>query len=208
VSRRLLAWIVSVPLVAAGVECGHWLAYRVVYPDPYSRGQTLAASGHHYLSDAPLFFAVLGAVALCAFGLRVFRRGAPGSGAVRVSLLPFLLVSPLAFALQECTERLFVGGWPFAAVLAPTFMPGLLFQVPFALLAFAAARWLLRAADRLRALVLGGRPARVSARPVLCLPRFELLVLPRVAPLAGGRSERGPPGWICRCLPLPVAGRS
>ena len=199
-SRRLLAWIVSLPLAAAGVECGHWLAYRIVYPDPYARAQALAGSGHHYLSYAPMFFAVVGAVALCAFGLRVFRRGAPDSGAVSVSLLPFLLVSPLAFALQECIERLFTGGWPLAAALAPTFMPGLLFQVPFALLAFALARWLLRVADRLRALVLGGRPARAPASLIPRFRRLELLVLPPVAPLAGGRSERGPPR-----LDLPVS---
>ena len=200
VSRRSLAWTVSLPLVAAGVESGHWLAFRVVYPDPYSRAQALVGSGHSYLSAAPIFFAVAGAVAVCAFGLRVFRRGAPDSGAVPASLLPFLLVSPLAFALQECIERLFMGGWPFAAAFAPTFLPGLLFQVPFALLAFVLARWLLRVADRLRALVLGGRPARVSASLVLRFAGFELVVLSRVAPLAWGRSERGPP-W----LDLPVS---
>lgn len=192
-SRRVVAWFLSVPLIVAGVEGGHWLAYRVVYPDPYLRAQALADSGHHYLSYAPLFFALLGAVALCAFGLRVFRRGTPELETARVSLLPFLLVSPLAFALQECIERLFVGGWPFAAVLAPTFMPGLLFQLPFALGAFLLARWLLGVADRLRVLVLGQSALRVPVFPSPRTLAVPVVDLPRRAALAGGVGERGPP---------------
>ncbi len=199
-SRRVLAWFLSVPLIVAGVEGGHWLAYRIVYPDPYLRAQALADSGHHYLSYAPLFFAVVGAVALCAFGLRVFRRGSPEPGTAQVSLLPFLLVSPLAFALQECIERLFVGGWPFAAVFAPTFMPGLLFQLPFALVAFLLARWLLRAADRLRVLVLGESSMPVSVPLPVEAHAFPAVDLPRRGALDGGVGERGPP-WLFAAAP-------
>jgi hypothetical protein len=192
-SRRVLAWFLSVPLIVAGVEGGHWLAYRIVYPDPYVRAQALNDSGHSYLSYLPLFFAIVGAVALCAFGWRVFRRGAADLGTAQVSLLPFLCVSPLAFALQECIERLFVGGWPFAAALAPTFMPGLLFQLPFALVAFLLARWLLRAADRLRVFLCGR-----GALPAPLLQRVRVRAFPAVdlsrrAALAGGVGERGPP---------------
>lgn len=103
------------------------------------------------------------------------------------------MLSPIAFALQECIERLFVGGWPFAAALAPTFMPGLAFQLPFALVAFLLARWLLRAADRLRLLLFGQShmpallPAAASRR------RFAIVDLARVAALAAGYGERGPP---------------
>ncbi len=192
-SRRVLAWFLSVPPIVAGVEGGHWLAYRVVYPDPYLRAQALADSGHHYLSYAPLFFAIVGAVALCAFGMGVLRRRSSDLGTAQVSLLPFLLVSPVAFALQECIERLFVGGWPFAAVLAPTFMPGLLFQLPFALVAFLVARWLLKAADCLHVLLLGRSELRA---PVFQPPQsraFPAVDLPLCAALAKGVGERGPP---------------
>ena len=109
-----------------------------------------------------------------------------------MSLLPFLVVSPLAFALQECSERLLVGGWPFAAVLAPTFMPGLLFTLPFALVAFLIARLLLHAADRLRALVFKpAAPCLVAL--VAAVSAAARVDLPRWAALALGVGERGPP---------------
>jgi hypothetical protein len=200
-SRRVLAWFLAVPLVAAGVESGHWLAYRVVYPDAYLRAQALSSSGHDYLSYAPLVFAIAVAVAVCVFGLRVVARPVPESPAAQMPLLPFLLVSPFAFALQECIERVFVGSWPFSAVLAPTFMPGLVFQLPFAVLAFLLARWLLRAADRLRALVFGAPRAPVSLSLQAVVSRLVRLDLPRLAPLAGCHGERGPPPTL---VPAPV----
>ena len=60
---------------------------------------------------------------------------------------PFAVLPPLAFALQEHLERLLhAGAVPWTAVLEPTFLPGFLLQLPFALLAFAVARALLGAA--------------------------------------------------------------
>ena len=202
-SRRALAWFLSVPLVLGGVECAHWLAYRLVYPDPYVRAQALSDSGHSYLGYAPVFFAVVGAVALCAFGFRVFGRGAPRAVSAQMPLLPFVAVAPLAFALQECSERLLVGGWPFTAVLAPTFLPGLVFQAPFALLAFLLARWLLRAADRLRAVVFGPDIVPCGHWVPLALSWFGSLDLARPSALARGHGERGPPR-----IPVPVPSSS
>jgi hypothetical protein len=202
-SRCVLAWFVSVPLVLAGVEGGHWLAYRLVYPSSSLRAQALAHSGHAYLSYAPLFFAVAGAVCLCAFGLRVFARGDRDSVVVQVPLLPFLLVAPLAFAFQECSESLLVGGWPFAAPLAPTFLPGLVFQAPFALLAFLVARWLLRAAERLRTFAAGGVAPSFPSAPRAALS-MRLVQLRRLTALAGGHAERGPPRGF---VPAPAACR-
>jgi hypothetical protein len=199
-TRRGLVWLLSVPLMLGGVESGHWLAYRVAYPDPYVRGQALASSGHGYLENAPLFFAVAGALALCAFWSRSFGRGGPVAAGTDVSLLPFVLLAPLAFGLQECVERLFVGGWPFSAMLEPTFIPGLAFQLPFAFAAFLLARWLLRAADRLRLLFLDGArpvPVLLAAR---VLGRFAVVDLPRAASLATCHGERGPPGTVSATL--------
>jgi hypothetical protein len=203
-SRRVLAWFVSVPLVLAGVEGGHWLAYRLVYPNSSLRAQVLVHSGHGYLSYAPLLFAVAGAVGLCAFGLRVLGRGRRDSVLVQVPLLPFLLVAPLAFAFQECSERLLIGGWPFAAPLAPTFLPGLVFQAPFALLAFLLARWLLRAAERLRGFAAGfGAAPPFPSAPQAALS-MRLIQLRRPTALAGGHAERGPPRGF---VPSPAACR-
>ncbi len=186
--------------MAVGVEAGHWLTYRIVYPDPYSRAQALAGSGHGYFHYGPMFFALVIAVGLCGFGTRVFGRSGPSRDAATVSLMPFVALSPLAFALQECLERLTVGSWPFAAVLAPTFMPGLLFQLPFAIAAYLAARSLLRAADRLRSLLSAPpRPAPLaedgSPGPVATVhPR-------RLAALAIGYGKRGPPRRLVPAAP-------
>lgn len=197
-NRRLIAWFVSTPVIVAGVEAGHWLTYRLVYPDPYTRQQALASTGHGYLDYAPLFFSVLAAIVLCAFWLQVLgrepeRRDARASATSQVSLLPFLIAAPLAFALQECLERLLVGGWPFAAVLAPTFMPGLAFELPFALAAFLIARFLLRAADRLRTLVVRGVARQFVAMQICTTRVVHEAELPRLAALAFGVGERGPP---------------
>jgi hypothetical protein len=186
-SRRALVWSLSLPLLVAGTEGAHWLAYRFVYTDPFARTDALAASGHGYLSHAPTAFAVLGAVALCALLARTFSRSR-----TQVSLLPFVLLSPLAFTLQECGERAFAGVWPLAAVLTPTFMPGLLLQLPFALAAYLLARWLLRAADRLHA-ILFDRPAGLAVLPTAPRLLFAAVDLPRLGSLGAGYGERGPP---------------
>ncbi len=182
--------------MVAGVEAGHWLAYRLVYPDPYLRAQELAGSGHHYLSYTPLFFSLAGAVALCGFGGRLFRTGEGPRRTDVVSLTPFLLLSPSAFVLQECGERLTVTTWPLAGVLTPAFLPGLLFQLPFALAAFLVARCLLRGADRLRVFLLGRRPAPLPALVLQVLEQLAAVTLPRISSLAVGYGERGPPGRL------------
>ena len=185
-----MAWLLSVPLMLAGVEGAHSLAYRLVYPDAYTRSQVLAASGHGYLNDAPTFFAIAGALGVCLWLARALSRPGRSAGDGQVSLLPFLMLAPVAFCLQECVEQLFVGGSPFAAVFAPTFLPGVLLQVPFALAAFFIARWLLRAADRVRSILAGGSPVWVH-EPA----RWFAVVadLSRVTSLALGYGERGPP---------------
>jgi hypothetical protein len=188
--------------MVAGVEAGHWSAYRIVYPDPYVRAQELTGSGHAYLGYWPLFFALVAALGLCGLGGRLFRRGGGATLTAEVSLTPFLLLSPLAFALQECLERLAVGAWPLAGVLTPTFMPGLLFQLPFALAAFLIARWLLGAADRLRVFLFGRRRPALPALGDRAPGRFATPALPRVSALAAGYGERGPPAGL---VPAPSA---
>lgn len=105
----------------------------------------------------------------------------------------FALLPPLAFVLQEILERsLHLGTFAWQAALAPTFVPGLVLQLPFAAAAYVAARLLLRAAERAgRALALA-RP-RVSPAPLAAAPR------PAEAPPLGGNplsrllAKRGPP---------------
>jgi hypothetical protein len=148
--RRIAAWLLSLPLMVAGSQVAHALAYRLVYPQARVRLSALLSTGHGYLLGAagyvPLLLGTLGAVELVAVGWVL-------AGSVRRSLqrpVPawaFALLPIIGFTLQEVLERwLSSGRFPWWVVLAPTFQVGLALQLPFALLAYALARLLTRTA--------------------------------------------------------------
>jgi hypothetical protein len=90
--------------------------------------------------------------------------------------------------LQEVIElSLHTGTLGWHAVLAPTFLPGLALQLPFALAAYLVARALLRAANALGRALAGPRPVWIttefSIRPT---PLLRGVLLRSVA-------ARGPP---------------
>ena len=187
--RRRLAWLVALPAMLTGSQLAHAVAYRWVYPEAHVRLLRMAATGHGYFTWLPLALGVAGsvaAVALVATGLDA-ARGRP----IRdVPAFAFGVLPPLAFVLQEFLElSLHLGRptWQFAA--APTFLPGLLLQLPFAVLAYLAARALLRAAEHVgRALATHRRPrpSATSVTPILAL-RARLLpsrCLARAPPVA------------------------
>jgi hypothetical protein len=185
--RRRLAWLVALPAMLTGSQLAHALAYRWVYPQAHVRVLHLAATGHGYLTWLPLAFGVAGsvaAVALVAAGLDA-ARGRP----IRdVPAFAFALLPPLAFALQEFLElSLHLGrpGWQFAA--APTFVPGLLLQLPFAVLAYLAARALLRAAE------IVGRALASPRRPRTTATFSTTIVVFRVRLHPSRRLARAPP---------------
>ena len=187
--RRSVAWLVAVPLMLAGSQAAHSLAYALVFPQRSVRLHALAAAGHGYLSWLPLCFGIVGAGALVALAMAA----ADAARGRHVRDLPppaFALLPPAAFALQELLElSLHTGAFGWRAVLAPTFAPGLLLQLPFAALAYLAARALLLAAERV---------GRALARPT---PRARAVV--RVAAPAttflcsrfgsASRAARAPP---------------
>jgi hypothetical protein len=167
VQRTLAAWLVALPAAAGGVLAAHAAAYALA-------GDGTAAS-HDYL---PLAEALV--CALLALGLAAATASARTGPLARPGALAFAVVPPLAFLLQETAERGFAP--PFERVV----LLGLLLQLPFALLAWLAARLLLRAAEALA-------PARppVARRPTPDRPR-TLLSTPRsAAPVA--RRGRAPP---------------
>jgi hypothetical protein len=142
--RRLLAWLVCVPLVMAGTQLAHAVAYRVVQPDAAARQELLDHTGHRYLSALSLALAL-------------------GWGIV--------LIGPLVFALQEHLERLIHDGtFPVTAALEPTFLIGVALQVPFALVALLVARLLLRVAERLGGLLVPSRPTWAPSPPHAAKP--------------------------------------
>ena len=179
VAGSLAAHAVSYPLVAVRAEgSGHELAERS------SSGPT---------SQVVLLLGVLAALGVvagaswvlaCARGHR--RRGAPP--------WLFFVLPPLAFSLQELSERLLrAEAAPFQAALEPRFLFGLALQVPFGLIALLAARLLLRVVERVASAL--GRPGPITVgrlRPLLA--RFPVACeLPRIPALALGYPQRGPP---------------
>jgi hypothetical protein len=187
--RRRLAWLVAVPTMLAGSQLAHAIAYRWVYPQAHVRVLQLAATGHSYLTWLPLALGAAGAVAVIALAAATVD-AARGRPIREVPPVAFALLAPLAFVLQEFLElSLHLGrpGWQFVA--APTFIPGLLLQLPFAVLAYLAARALLRAAELVGRALAPRCRVRTAARfstPILVLrgrPRLSL-GLARAPPVA------------------------
>jgi hypothetical protein len=180
-----------VPILLAGSQLAHALAYRLVYPSLPLRVHVLAASGHGYLQELPLAFGVAGAIVLATLCWTAVD-AARGSRPRPIPPVAFALLPPLAFGIQELAERwLTVGGVPWWVVEQPTFRIGLVLQLPFGLLAYAAARVLLRGAHE-----LGRRTAAQGP------PRLRRVLPPHAAPAPLGPipalplspwSTRGPP---------------
>lgn len=192
-SRRLTVWLVTLPLAVAGTQIAHALAYRLVTPVHHERAHELTATGHGYLAYLPFALAV-GSV-LVSFALAAEARCMVASSTdcgLRPRAWPFAVVAPALFICQEHFERLFHdGAVPLGAVLATSFLTGLVLQLPFALAAYALARLLLNAARSLGRLFTRLRTSRLSRahfrRPATCAaaPRFPALAL--------GYGSRGPP---------------
>jgi apolipoprotein N-acyltransferase len=185
--RQRVAWVVSIPLMVGGSWAAHALDYRLIVPDAGARRTLLAATGHGYEEWLPLALAVL-----LAAGLVALVRALPllRTRAASAPLWPFLLLPPLTFVLQEHAERwIATGHVPWHALLEPTFLPGVVLQLPFGVTGYVVARLTLHAARRL-ALVAVPRIRVVPAVAVLVtVPASDL---PRRA-LAGSRTSRGPP---------------
>jgi hypothetical protein len=187
--RRGAAWGLALPLALVGSQAAHALAYALVYPQAGTRSLTLFATGHAYLTWLPVAFAGAGAaaaVSLAATALDATR----GRPARNVPAWAFGLVPPAGFVLQELLElSLHTGTFGWRAILAPTFLPGLLLQLPFALAAYVAARLLLRAAEN------AGR-AFVPALPAAEYAELVLAPAPATLPVrivAASRDSRAPP---------------
>ena len=191
--RRSLAWVVAVCLMLAGSQAAHVLAYMWVYPQAGVRVRELLETGHSYMDLMPLVLAVCGSlvlVSLLVSGVDAAR----GRGQRSVPAWAFGVLPLLGFSLQEHLERwIATGALPWHAAAAPTFLPGLLLQLPFGAVAYAAARLLLRAAERLG--------QAFAARPLPCpwprraagtvVPAAAALPLPSL--LSCGLAKRGPP---------------
>jgi hypothetical protein len=187
--RRGAAWGLALPLALVGSQAAHAFAYSLVYPQAGTRALTLVATGHAYLSWLPVAFAGAGAAAAVSLAVTALD-AARGRPARRAPAWAFGLVPPAAFVLQELLElSLHTGTFGWRAILAPTFLPGLLLQLPFALAAYVAARLLLRAAEHV---------GRAFVPPLRGAAYVEVVLAPVPATLpvrlvAASRASRAPP---------------
>jgi hypothetical protein len=181
--RRGLSWLLTIPLVLAGSELAHAIGYWTAVPDARQRAHVLAATGHGYLSYAPLV-AGLGVAAVVV----ALAQHARGGATARLRAWPFALLPLLTFVLQEHLERLLHSGTAVGVVFEPSFIRGAALQLPFGLVAYLIARALLRVAERIGA-ALSAPP---TLRPLPAL--FSLLDTPfRPVLLVAGCGVRGPP---------------
>lgn len=191
--RRVLTWLLALPLIVVGSEIAHGIAYWWAYPIASLRDAILAHSGHGYLGYAPTLLSFLAGLELLVLVVLVRDsvRGHPGH-----PLPPsvFLWLPIVGFATQEHLERLIAtGAFPWWAVEAPTFWRGIVLQIPLGLVAYAIARGLRRAAGAIASAIAGrrGRDPVFAPRPTA--RDFAESVLLRPAPLALGAAGRAPP---------------
>jgi hypothetical protein len=191
--RRSLAWLSVLPLILAGSQVAHVLAYRWVYPSSHVRLQALLSTGHGYMDRLPLVFGIAAAVAFVSLLVAV-ADVARGRSLRALPAWAFALLPLLTFVVQEVLERsLHTGTFVWQAVESPTFVPGLVLQLPFAAATYLIARLLLRTVRTISRLigarrrVYAPRRAAASARPPVAV------CLPLLAPLARAAAGRAPP---------------
>jgi hypothetical protein len=184
-----LAWLVTLPIAIVGCESAHAIA-NIVFGAP-GDGRAELFQGGPGAGALPLLVSLAVAAVAAGFAGRV--GGAWSASHTTAARLPFALLAPALYVVQEHVETvLHTGAVPLGTVVEPTFLPGLLMQIPFALAAYAVARALVRLADGVRALVAARRrtPRRSGAlsprRPVFGVP-------PRSEAHGWEHSGRAPP---------------
>jgi hypothetical protein len=190
---RSRAVLLSVPLVVLGTLFAHALTYRLAYPDAAERALADEAVGHGYLGELRLV--TTACVALIVVAVAMIALEARRD--VRRTVPPWLFASlPLVgFTAQEVLERVTAGsGFGAEELLGPTFVLGLLVQLPVAALMYAVARVLSRlAVEFSEALARAGVELRVHPTDGSRAPWPTLWLEPRLATLELRRGGRAPP---------------
>jgi len=184
-----LAWLVTVPIAVVGCESAHALA-NIVFGAP-GGGRAELFQGGPGRGALPVLVSLV--VAAILAGLAGRATGAWSASHPTAARLPFALLAPALYVVQEHVETvLHTGAAPLGTLLEPTFLPGLLLQIPFALAGYAVARALVRIADGVRARVAARR--RAVRVPGASAPRWP--AQPILAPSEAHRwahSGRAPP---------------
>ena len=185
-----LAWLVTLPIAVIGCESAHAAANLVFGTADGDAGPFVLSTARN--ADLVTLIASLAAVSV-VLGLAGRAAGAWSTHRTAAARLPFALLAPAAFVFQEHLETLLhTGAAPFGTILHPTFLAGLLLQIPFALAGYAIARVLVRLADGVRALIgRRGRPAHSDGTPPQTRPAYQ--TPPRSTAHSWAHSGRAPP---------------
>jgi hypothetical protein len=190
VLRERLAWFVTLPIAVIGCQSAHAVTNVLLGSPESARSELLLRHGPG-AGLVPLLACV--ALAAVAAGLMGRAAGAWSAGRTAAVRLPFAIIAPALFVVQEHVETLLrTGAAPIGTVVEPTFLSGLVLQIPFAIAAYAIARALIRLADGVRALVSSRRR----------VPRRAAGIARRPASLAAPRSERNRWAHSGRAPPL------
>jgi hypothetical protein len=184
--RRLLAWLVALPLTAAGTYLTHSLLPARAHAGGGHTHPTTDTGLLGFLCSAPFLLSTIGLLALLV-AIRVVQ-----TRSTSVSAWPFALLVPLGFLIHHHLEH-FVGGSPapLGALVGSELLVGLALQLPFALLAYLVVSALLRVADSLVAALSARRRRRVV--PTAASPIRISVSTPRIALLATAAAPRAPP---------------
>jgi len=182
-----------------GAQAGHLLAYQLRFG--VAAQQVQAAGAHAYFPALAktgiglASVAVIAAVCLIGFArVAAGRRLEPGSAPPFTRLLAVIYTVQLAcFAVQETVEAFAGGAHPMSAPLL--LLWGTVGQLPVALAATVALRWLLgRVSPALAALRLPATPAYEPAGLALAPPAPAFATRPVLARVViADHPRRGPP---------------
>jgi hypothetical protein len=193
VLRERLAWFVTLPIAVIGCQSAHAVTNELFGSPESARSELLLRRGPG-AGLVPLFACL--ALAVVVAGLAGRAAGTWSAHHAAAARLPFAVVAPALFVVQEHFETaLRTGAAPIGTVVEPTFLPGLLLQIPIAIAGYAVARALVRLADGVRALVASRR--RVPRRPAVpARHRPVPLVAPRSGRVRWAHSGRAPPARV------------
>jgi hypothetical protein len=196
--RRALVWLLSLPLMLAGSQVAHALAYRIAYPEAQLRAQDLVATGHSYLDIIPRLAGLGFAIELVAFVVLALdrrREGPPRS----LPAWAFAALPASAFTAQEFVERLLaLHTLPWWMVEQPTFRIGLALQLPVGLAVYLIARLLLGGSVLLGRALRHRRPRALVRRARSRVRRPGSPVVRPLAVAVCGWGLRGPPVSVSR----------
>jgi hypothetical protein len=186
--RRRLPWLLGLPLMIAGSLTAHVLGRLISSAHTLEQAEVPESTPLRLLPILAAFMSFALVVGGAWLWSRAVQR--PWRG---VSATWFLIAPPVAYAAGEWAERLLHGTGPaIHEAHDANIALGLLLQVPFALLAYVAARSLLAVGRRvISALRRWSPPPRLrdACRPMLSRRGAPL----RRSVHAVARSVRGPP---------------